>query len=221
MTTTHARALEESFYRTLRETPQMALSVAEARNHILDGGFYTQEVVDAAFQKWERDREITLVDAFGFAQVWAHFIFGDIACCSVPVPSGPGADREIKLNQSVLDRLPDGFRAEYSPERGRGADDDGLFTIEKGIGLWRAFREPEGTTRTEPWFFKEDHTIALEVGTTSVSKTLWHLRCGNGVARWPYGYDKIIVLAGVKTHAFAGDLIERMGQKVPPTRVQP
>src|SRR6185436_13322242 len=128
MTTTHARALEESFYRTLRETPQMALSVAEARNHILDGGFYTQEVVDAAFQKWERDREITLVDAFGFAQVWAHFILGDIAYCSVPVPSGPGADR------------------------GRGADDDGLFTIEKGIGLWRTFREPEGTTRAEPWF---------------------------------------------------------------------
>ena len=88
-----------------------------------------------------------------------------------------------------------------------------MFTIEKGIGLWRTFREPEGTTRAEPWFFKEDHTIALEVGTTSVSKTLWHLRCGNGVARWPYGYDKIIVLAGVKTNIFDANVAEYLRKK--------
>jgi hypothetical protein len=179
----------------------MAAKMAEVRGHILEGNFYSSEVVDASFQKWERDRQITLIDAFGFAQVWAHLHLGDIAYCSVPLPSGPNRDREIEFNQSVLDQLPDGFRATYSPERGRGADDDGTFTIEKGIGLWRTFREEE-RYRDEEFFFKEDHTIALEVGTTSVSKTLYHLRCRRGVARWPYGYSKIIVLSGINTNAF-------------------
>jgi hypothetical protein len=199
-TTTHARALEAMFYETIRENPQMAATAAEVRTRILEGNFYSSDVVDAAFQKWERDRELTLVEAFGFALVWTYYHMGDIAYCSVPLPKGPAADREIELNQSVLDQLPTGFRAKYFPERGPGADDDGSFTIENGIGLWRTFRKDENEYHDEPWFFKTDRTIALEVGTTSVSKTLYHLRHGHGVARWPYGYSKIIVLAGVKTN---------------------
>ncbi len=190
------------FYETIRETPQMAATAAEVRTRLLDGGFYSLDIVNAAFQKWELDREITLIDAFGFAIVWHYFHVGDIAYCSVPLPSGPNRDQEIEFNQSVLDQLPEGFRATYVPERGRGADDDGTFTIEKGIGLWRTFREKEDQSRDEPWFFPEDHTIALEVGTTRVSKTLYHLRCGRGVARWPYGSEKVLVLAGVKTNVF-------------------
>jgi hypothetical protein len=214
MTTTHADALTASFYRTIRENPQMAAVAAEARNHILDGGFYTPDLVDASFQKWERDKEITLIDAFGFAHIWAHYLHGDIAYCSVPLSQSPGADREVEYNQSILDQLPEGFRAEYSPTKGRGADDDGSFTIEKGIGLWRTFRTGQNEQRDEQWFFKEDHTIALEVGTTSVSKTLYHLRCRRGVARWPYGYNKIIVLAGVGTNTF-DNAVARQAKKEP------
>jgi len=214
--TEHERALKEMFYEAIQENPQMAATAAEARNHILDGDFYLRDVVDAAFQKWERDKEITLFDAFGFALVWAYYHCGDIAYCTVPLPSGPGPDREITHNQSILDQLPKGFRAEYSPERGRGADDDGTFTIERNIGLWRTFRTGEHEQREETWFFKEDHTIALEVGTTSVSKTLYHLRCGRGVARWPYGHNKIIVLAGVKTNVFDNAVAEHVRKKEAP-----
>lgn len=208
--TEHERVLEMMFYETIRETPQMAATAAEVRTRLLDGGFYSLDVVNAAFQKWERDREITLIDAFGFALVWHYFHVGDIAYCSVPLPSGPGPDREIGFNQSVLDQLPEGFQARYVPERGRGADDDGSFTIEKDIGLWRTFRESENEHRNEPWFFKTDHTVALEVGTTKVSKTLYHLRCGRGVARWPYGYSKVMVLAGVRTNVFSRGVVEHL-----------
>jgi hypothetical protein len=181
----------------------MAALAAEALKHLSEGDFYSRDVVDATFQKWERDLEITLIDAFGFMHVWSYYLRGDLACCSVPLPSGPGRDRELAFNQSILDQLPKGFQATFSPERGRGANSDGSFTIEKGIGLWRNFwKEEASDLNEEPWFFAEDHTIALEVGTTSVSKTLEHLRRGRGVARWPYGYNKIIVLAGVKTNAF-------------------
>ena len=204
MSTLHADALEDAFYEAIQKNPQMAAVAAEVRTRLLEGGFYSSDIVNAAFQKWERDRKkITLIDAYGFAQVWAHFHRGDIAHGSVPLPSGPGSDQNLEYNQSVLDQLPAGFRATYSPERGPGADDDGTLTIEKGIGLWRVFREDADEYREEPWFFKMDHKIALEVGTTSVSKTLYHLRCRGGVARWPYGYEKIIVLAGVKTNPFS------------------
>ncbi len=217
MTTTHERTLEAMFYEAVRDNPQVAAIAAEARNNILDGDFYSSDVVDAAFQKWERDQRITLIDAFGFALIWAHYLSGDIACCSVPLPHLPGADREIKHNQSILDQLPGGFRAEFSPEKGRGADDDGLFTIEKGIGLYRTFWDKDtDEEREEPWFFKEDHTIALEVGTTAVSKTLYHLRHRHGVARWPYGYNKIVVLAGVKTNVFDNAVAEHLRKKVLP-----
>lgn len=199
MSTTHADALERTFYQAISDYPKIASQLARVRNRLLKGGFYAQEVVDAAFQKWERDQQITMIDAFGFACLWYYYLSGDIACCTVPLPSGPHADREIELNQAVLDQLPSGFVATFIPEHGRGADNDGTFLIENGIGLQRIFKK-EG--RTESWFAESDHTLALEVGTTSVSKTLYHLRARNGVARWPYGYEKIIVLAGVRTNAF-------------------
>lgn len=204
--TEHERTLEAVFYAYIRDEPQLATTAAQVRTRLLDGGFYASDFVDASFQKWERERGVvTLIEAFGFALMWTHYKMGDIAYCSVPVPSGPGPDREIEFNQSVLDQLPRGFRAAYSPERGPAADNDGSFTIEKGIGLWRTFRtgpDEERDSRHEQWYFDDDRTIALEVGTTKVSKTLYHLRQGRGVARWPYGRDKIIVLAGVKTNVF-------------------
>lgn len=41
MTTAHESTLEAMFYETVRENPQMAATAAEARNHILDGDFYS------------------------------------------------------------------------------------------------------------------------------------------------------------------------------------
>lgn len=104
--TEHERVLEMMFYETIRETPQMAATAAEVRTRLLDGGFYSLDVVNAAFQKWERDREITLIDAFGFALVWHYFHVGDIAYCSVPLPSEPGPDREIGFNQRAIRSFP-------------------------------------------------------------------------------------------------------------------
>jgi hypothetical protein len=63
------------------------------------------------------------------------------------------------------------------------------------------------------WFFDSDRTVALEVGTTRVSKTLYHLRLRNGVARWPYGYSKIMVLASVKTNVFDVSLENYLARK--------
>lgn len=215
--TEHERTLEAIFYAYIRDEPQLAATAAEVRTRLLDGGFYASDFVDASFQKWEREREVvTLIEAFGFALMWTHYQMGDIAYCSVPVPSGPGPDREIEFNQSVLDQLPRGFRATYSPERGRSADSDGSFTFEKSIGLWRTYRtgpDEERDSRDEQWYFGDDRTIALEVGTTSVSKTLYHLRQGRGVARWPYGRDKILVLAGVKTNVFDNAIAEHVRKK--------
>jgi hypothetical protein len=200
-TSIHERALKDAFYRAISEDPQIAAMAAEIRNNLLSGGFYAQDFVDASFQKWEGDREITLIEAYAFGHLWAYYNTGAIACCSVPLPRGPHKDREVELNQSILDQLPGGFRAKFFPERGRGADDDGVFVIPEGIGLWRSFRG-DGDVRDESWSFAQERTVALEVGTTSVSKTLYHLRCRNGVARWPYGSNKIMVLAGVTTKAF-------------------
>lgn len=217
MTLSHERTLETMFYESIREEPQLAATAAEVRTRLLEGGFYASDFVDASFQKWEREHDVvTLIDAFGFALMWTYYQRGDIAYCSVPLPSGPGPDRGIEFNQSVLNQLPRGFRATYSPERGPAADDDGSFTIGKDIGLWRTFRtgpDEQRDRRDEQWYFDSDRTIALEVGTTSVSKTLYHLRQGKGVARWPYGRDKIIVLAGVKTNIFDKAVTEYVRKK--------
>lgn len=206
--TVHGESLEKAFYEAIDADPKVASFAAEIRQRLVRGSFYSLDIVNAVFQKWDGDREITLVDAFGFAHVWSHYLSGDIAYCSVPLPSGPGADRETEFNQSILDQLPDGFKSSFDPQKGGSADDDGSFTIEKGIGLWRTFLE-ENKERHEQGFFPTDHTIALEVGTTSVSKTLYHIRGRQGVARWPYGYDKIIVLATAEP----GFVSRRIGKK--------
>jgi hypothetical protein len=140
--TFHERSLEEAFYKAITKDPQVAACAAEARTRIIEGGFYSQDVIDASFQKWEGDKQITLIDAYGFLLIWSHYLSGEIACCSVPVPSGPHPDREIEANQKVLDQLPSGFRATFTPERGGGAESDGSLTIPEGIGLWRTHAYP-------------------------------------------------------------------------------
>jgi hypothetical protein len=193
--TAHERALDKNFHRLTEENSEWASMAAETRSRLKAGGFYAQDIVDASFQKWSGDKDITLVEAFGFLLVWTHYLKGEIACCHVPMPRGPARDHEVALNQSLLDQLPDGFRATFSPEKGASARDDGSFTIEKDIGLRRVIFDPEtGSERSESWFLDSDRELALEVGTTRVSRTLLHLRSGNGVARWPYEYDRIVVM---------------------------
>jgi len=191
MGTAHGDGLEEAFNRKTFEDPKWALIAAETRNR-LNASFYSQWIVDACFQLPEIRGKISLTDAFGFAVLYSNLFSGQIAHFKVKVGEEPWANKEIELNQSALNKLPDPFSATFDPERGRGADSDGSFAWSRSVEAALTFVEPDDSERIERRTLPKA-SIALEVGTTNVSKTLWHMR-RSGVARWAYGSKQIVVL---------------------------
>jgi len=160
----------------------------------MEGGFYSKDIVDAAFTKWRGRAEVSLVDAFGFMLVWEHYLRGEIGACTIPVGTTPGPDRDVEGNSAKLKGLPPLFRAEFIPQSGGSAEDDGRFKWVREVGVWRKWLLPDDSEREEAWWVEPGHALPLEVGTTSVSKTLFHLRGRGGVARWPYDRDRLILL---------------------------
>lgn len=63
------------FYEMVDANSQMAATAADVRKRIVEGDFYARDVVDAAFQKWEGDEEITLIDVLEASQIAPLQIF--------------------------------------------------------------------------------------------------------------------------------------------------
>jgi len=128
--------------------------------------------------------EHTIYDAYAFCQMRCLIASSDVLRFTVDVGCDPYSDRQIALNNAALSDLPAPFTALFRPEAGRGANSDGHLEWDKKI---MAFVYDGTGMQVDPI------SIPLEVGTTLASRTLVHVYQDRGVARWPYGSDKIHV----------------------------
>jgi hypothetical protein len=149
----------------------------------LNKRFYPSDFVNAILQKYDR---WDMLDAYVFGIIWNHYRAGHILRLDIPIGKGPGRDKEIEGNNLILSRLPGMFKAEFIPQVGCGANDDGFLEWKQPVEFKRA-NDLQSIT-LDPWH------LPLEVGSTDAVTTFHHMLLNFGVARWPYHSDKIILL---------------------------
>lgn len=152
-------------------------------------GYYNQKWIDILGQQHSRFDKTDIEEAFAFGQIWVQLLTGQIATRRIRVRSGPFPDKDIELNQHVLDKLCSPFQAHFAPEKGAGAHSDGWLSWGRSITMQTCIADLESGLMTTV----SPDKAPLEVGTTNFSTTLMHLAADGCVARWPY-YDEAITL---------------------------
>lgn len=182
---------------------------------LADGGWQA-EIVSAAIRAVARGIvSETVIDIMGrphrpgsrpeqwpAAQLWcigqAHGAInaGVIGAVAIVVPGGgPQADRERGANQALLDELSKPFTAEVDLFQ-HGADADGTLRWDEPVVIQQATPPPGYRGKKTPQYVHRNVVVGpgrvpLEIGSTTPSRTLLHLRESGGVARWPYGCDRV------------------------------
>jgi hypothetical protein len=171
----------------------------------LNSNYFDPFWVDVIIQKWKYKFDI--YDAHAFSKVWHLLMTGKVAYAIVGIIETPSKDKYEDINNKKLSYLAKPFRARFSGGPGGGCD--GSFTWEESIicsiGHNGVIVE---NYKVEP------QSIALEAGGTKAERTFFHLCCETGVARWPYGHDRITVM--IPTNEY---IDERLSKSLsPPTR---
>jgi hypothetical protein len=109
----------------------------------------------------------------------------------------PCADAGRAANAAALSDLPHPFTATVDQTQGNDSQDGWLewtepIDVEVSTGVLGGSLSPVIVVRTLP-----PGGVPLEIGTTTPSVTLAHLRLQRGVARWPYGHHLITLLKNI------------------------
>jgi hypothetical protein len=162
-------------------------------------GEYYARLHECRFDRWfvdaivQRDRdELTIEDAFAFAQILAEVVRGRIVLQQFDIGVRPGRDSNVAYNHDALQELC-GFvdndtgaplELDVSFEGGL-RDQDGSVVLRSDLVL---SNEPCATgccPRT--WTVAAAGTwFPLEVGDTTAARSLGHIRLERGLVRWPY-----------------------------------
>ena len=137
-----------------------------------------------------------------FAQAHLGVVEGKIGRVDVGLWDAPKSDSARAANQAALDDLPDPFRGSVDSEQ-HGADADGWIEWSEPIQVSVTTGESVDDSSGHPVpmtkvVMVEPRRVPLEIGTTKPSRTLAHIREGFGLARWPYGYERLHVLVNLE-----------------------
>lgn len=140
--------------------------------------------------------------AAAFLRIHAGLTSGEFAQVVVGVGDTPQRDRDRTINQQRLKRLHEGFSARLNPDQ-NGADADGHLWWTNEILADRSTgqADPGRSGRPSPIVNAVPIPaggVPLEVGVSKPSRTLLHLLQHGGVARWPYGFDTVTILLGMR-----------------------
>ena len=143
------------------------------------------------FEKWPLEQQAA------FVRVHAEICKGLISMVDIVVDQEPSKDKERHENQVKLSDLPHPFEAEVSPDQSGGDCDGTLWWTEPiraerliGVPFLPPCRLGAKQGINIPHWVEPDFA-PLEIGFTSASRTLLHLREQGAVARWPYGSNTI------------------------------
>jgi hypothetical protein len=182
--TMHEGSLMLSMESAIRSDPRFAIEILDVRQRMLDGFYKPDALVDAIGSPTHWSRHDDLLHAYGFMLMWCHIMSGQAAVRYVDVGHFPSMDKSREPNRLKLQNLSAPFSARVW-DGGRN-DDDGCFSWSAPIEV---NRDGSGVE-----LYDRSGSVPLEIGETRVSRTLLHFRSENGVARWPYEHDKIVLI---------------------------
>lgn len=136
-------------------------------------------------QPWHRGRS-DWYDAAALDMVGSLLRVGWLVAAIVPVGHIPGRDRDEDGNQRKLGSLSPPFSAWCAA--GSGEDDGRLEWAEPVVVRHEMDGNRELLVEYGP------SGVPLEIGHTNPETTIWHLQNDGGVARWPYGEDRLTLL---------------------------
>jgi hypothetical protein len=213
-------AIEHAIKRQAEKVLNDPVWVLALTNFVKDvnNGIISKKYVDVIGQKWRE--KFNIYDAFSFYLISYAITSGRIAIFQIPVNSEPFPDKEIVKNNEVLKKLEYPFSGEFF---GGTQGEDGYIHWDTPINALFCKDNTKSFVIVESLTDKNgSQTVCpLEVGYIPFEKTLWYLRSaldisggGNGLARWPYGQNRITVLIdhGIFTADDNGfeDLLEKV-----------
>lgn len=191
MPTAHSTAIEDIVNEKLFDAEYARTLATYLKN--IKTGKYDQLLVDAVFQKSWQEGQPNIYDAYAFAVIYSGLYGGTLASCSIPIGSAPGRDRNLSGNNEKLAALPEGFSAQFDPDRGRGASSDGRISWDFELGA-NSTRVLDGDEHENLKVWIGPGSAPLEVGTTAASRTLLHIMQDGRVCRWPYDSEDALLI---------------------------
>lgn len=202
--------------RCLYENPNSGMVLADTWKKLMDG-YYNLEIVNSIFQypEWSYP---DLYDAYYFALTWAKIIDKDLYFLKIPLNEEPSSDKEVEDNNYKLEtglsryytlftdeRLrvynKGLFKAQFKPEKGRGATSDGSFHWTKPLVVEN--EKCQDISKSKKVLIKiPPGKVPLEVGSTDSFTTFQHLEENGGVARWAYNSKDIILFINSNHEGF-------------------
>lgn len=187
----------------LLETDPPSAECISTYTKLLNEGHFEQKYVELFVQQWSGRSKYSIYEGYAFMMLHHHLWQGRIALVYLDCDE-PHDNAMVAENQRILNKLPKSVKARFNPQKGGGADGDGsLQWLKPLIGTLGIHVDTDETAVAQTRILPGQ--IPLEVGTTMASRTLAHILSDGGVARWPYGHDRITLLISRQIHAAVQD----------------
>lgn len=194
-----AALLDEYLY-----SPDAAYALAATRKALQDGRFspaYSDVIGQIANVYY---RQFSPEQAAAWLHVHAGIQSGAFTRTVIRVNALASPDRDRQANTAALEALPPPFAAWVDPGQATSSSGDGRLAWRgiiradrsTGVPYTAACRQARAVVVARA---VQPGAVPLEIGTTAASRTLMHLTQGVGVARWPYGDERITLLLRADT----------------------
>jgi hypothetical protein len=159
----------------------------------LNAGLWSESYVALVVQKWERQRRLSIYDAYAFSALHTWMNTGEIARVTIDIGVTPSQDNQVAFNNGVLSELDAPFRATFW---GGTQGEDGSFAWTDDVIGQTVVTTDDGVQRYNVVIPPRD--LPLEVGYTNGAKSLMQVNRHGGLARWPYGSTSITAMVPVQ-----------------------
>jgi hypothetical protein len=208
VTTVHQNAAEQAAF-DCATTPEGAAALRDYQDGLKAGRWPASYVAAIGQDPHDNPGRWPLAQIYAFMRVHAMLMDGEIAQVQISTDGGPVADENRTENQRRLDDLLGPFVATVNPNQGTDSDGDGHLEWDEPIQVEQSMGVPyiDLATGDEAPLLKVATTppgrVPLEIGTTFPSKTFEHLTRFKGLARWPYGSDRIHLFVRMRPRKWA------------------
>ncbi len=155
-------------------------------------GKFDKREMECVSQKFISKYDI--YDAYAFAQIHSMIWSGELVIVEVELGTGPYSDKSIEYNNGVMKKLMKPFSGYFV---GGTKDQDGSVKWSEPVFGTEFFLDDDDNEHRRLVSIPPG-SVPLEVGYTSAARTFGHLNLERGIARWPYGYDEMLIMVRVK-----------------------
>lgn len=184
-----SRAWRDRVDESIAADSDHAAGLFRAIRRLNDPAASARALDDVVSEPWGRRRR-DWYDAAAQFEVALELQAGFCVIAYVDLGALPGLDRDEHENQEKLGGLASPFTAWCA---GGTGDDDGRLELDQPVQVEHEMQDDERLVVLYP-----PSGVPLEIGHTEPETTIFHLRRDGGVARWPYGHDRITLLLSTR-----------------------